>query len=141
MFKEIISWSWNNNTDDGTRESETWAHFEICFFSALQNQLKVVWGIVQKEHEDIDERYSKEMHSLVTQLLAKVPYSIIGNWDSRDFLNTCGAKRKKENKNHRKYLRWRFLWLLVISIFVCLYVSFYRLAWTPLKNSYPLDEC
>ncbi|XP_030855681.1 serine/threonine-protein kinase Nek9 isoform X2 [Strongylocentrotus purpuratus] len=37
------------------------------------NQLKVVWGIVQKEHEDIDERYSKEMHSLVTQLLAKDP--------------------------------------------------------------------
>ncbi|XP_063957945.1 serine/threonine-protein kinase Nek9-like isoform X1 [Lytechinus pictus] len=37
------------------------------------NQLKVVWGIVQKEHEDIDERYSKEMHSLVTQLLAKEP--------------------------------------------------------------------
>lgn len=76
----------------------------FLYFPALQNQLKVVWGIVQKEHEDIDERYSKEMHSLVTQLLAKVPFLIIGDWDSvKGFLKQmCGAKKKKGGKKREK---------------------------------------
>ncbi|XP_072166539.1 serine/threonine-protein kinase Nek9-like [Diadema setosum] len=37
------------------------------------NQLKVVWGIVQKDIGEIDEKYSADMYSLVSELLSKDP--------------------------------------------------------------------